>query len=156
MTNVAKMAARTNVDMVSLGAAFNSLEGKTQRWFDVIKVIRHIYKSAVSYSANWGSIHHVEFQNELDLLGKTYSTDFSELGYTSQEGINMYPWNYTIPDVLDVEEQKDCYTAFTKVWEHDEDLYGVFFYEWFGKGGEGDFGYTPRGKPALEVVKEWF
>lgn len=80
---------------------------------------------------------------------------FSELGYTSQDGINMHPWNYTISNVLDLQEQKDCYTAFTEVWKDEEALYGVFFYEWFGKGGN-DFSYTPRGKPALEVAKKWF
>jgi hypothetical protein len=80
---------------------------------------------------------------------------FSELGYTSQDGINMHPWNYTIENVLDLQEQKDCYTAFTEVWKDEEALYGVFFYEWFGKGGN-DFSYTPRGKPALEVAKKWF
>lgn len=81
---------------------------------------------------------------------------FSELGYTSQDGSNMHPWNYMLPNVQDFQEQKDCYTAFTKVWENEEALYGVFFYEWFGKGGKEDFGYTPRGKPALKVAKKWF
>jgi hypothetical protein len=80
---------------------------------------------------------------------------FSEVGYTSQDGINMHPWNYTIEKVLDLQEQKDCYTAFTEVWKDEERLYGVFFYEWFGKGGN-DFSYTPRGKPALEVAQKWF
>lgn len=80
---------------------------------------------------------------------------FSEVGYTSQDGINIHPWNYTIENVLDLQEQKDCYAAFTEVWEDEKMLYGVFFYEWFGKGGN-DFSYTPRGKPALEVAKKWF
>lgn len=81
---------------------------------------------------------------------------FTELGYTSQDGNNIHPWDYTIPNVLDLQEQKDCYTAFTNVWKKEESLYGVFFYDWFGIGGKEDFGYTPRGKPALEVAKEWF
>ena len=81
---------------------------------------------------------------------------FTELGYTSQDGTNTHPWNYHFPNVLDLQEQKDCYTAFTEVWRNEEALYGVFFYDWFGIGGKEDFGYTPKGKPALEVVKKWF
>ena len=81
---------------------------------------------------------------------------FTEVGYTSQDGNNMTPWDYTIPNVLDLQEQKDCYSAFKKVWNQDESLHGVFFYDWFGIGGKDDFGYTPKGKPALEVAKKWF
>ena len=81
---------------------------------------------------------------------------FSELGYTSQDGTNRQPWDYTLDDVLDLQEQADCYTAFTNVWEQEKNLYGVFFYEWCGEPSKDIYRYTPRGKPALEVAKRWF
>lgn len=81
---------------------------------------------------------------------------FSELGYTSQDGINTDPWNYYISDKVDLNEQKQCYQAFTKVWKNEPSLKGVFFYEWFNKGGSCDLGYSPKDKPALKVLKTWF
>lgn len=81
---------------------------------------------------------------------------FSEIGYASQNGNNKDPWNYMISDEVDLQEQLDCFTAFNEVWLDNEALSGVFFYEWFGNGGECDTGYTPKEKPALNVIKKWF
>jgi len=81
---------------------------------------------------------------------------FTELGYTSQDGTNMHPWNYYASDVVDLAEQKACYEAFIEVWGHDERFHGVFFYDWFAAGGVEDIGYTVKGKPAEAVVKAWF
>jgi len=81
---------------------------------------------------------------------------FSEIGYASQNGNNKDPWNYLISDEVDLQEQLDCFTAFNEVWLNDEALSGVFFYEWFGSGGECDTGYTPRKKPALKAIVKWF
>lgn len=191
MTIVAQIATRTNVDMLSVGSEFSSLDRAEERWYHVIKVIKKVYKGALMYSANWDTLFNIQFQDQLDFLGltgyfsltkkkdpsvqeliaawkplkalfkkwqkeKNIPLLFSELGYTSQDGINMHPWNYTTSNMLDLKEQKDCYTAFTKVWKDEKALYGVFFYEWFGKGGKNDHGYTPRGKPALDVAMEWF
>jgi len=80
----------------------------------------------------------------------------SEIGYASQNGNNKDPWNYLMSDEVDLQEQLDCFTAFSNVWLNHSALSGVFFYEWFGEGGECDTGYTPRNKPALEAIKEWF
>ena len=81
---------------------------------------------------------------------------FTELGYTSQDGTNMQPWNYYATDKVDLEEQKLCYQAFIEVWGRDERFHGVFFYDWFAEGGPTDVGYTIKDKPAEAVVKAWF
>lgn len=82
---------------------------------------------------------------------------FTEVGYPSQDGANQNPWNYYTSTVADVAEQRDCYEAFYRVWAGDDALVqGVFFYNWFGVGGPNDTGYTPRGKPALDVLTRWF
>lgn len=191
MTILAQLASRTHTEMLSIGSEFCTLEKATNRWLNIIKVIRESYTGALMYSVNWDSIEQIQFQDDLDFLGLTgyfKLTDkknpsveelvaswqinkdsilkweqiknvpflFSELGYTSQDGTNMQPWDYTIEDVLDLEEQKDCYTAFTEVWEEEKALYGVFFYEWCGEPSKDIYRYTPRGKPALEVAKKWF
>lgn len=82
---------------------------------------------------------------------------FTEVGYPSQDGANQNPWNYYTSEVPDLAEQRDCYEAFYRVWGQDERIVqGVFFYNWFGRGGPKDTGYTPRGKPALDVIQRWF
>ncbi|MCX7013681.1 MAG: hypothetical protein NTW86_14190 [Candidatus Sumerlaeota bacterium] len=80
----------------------------------------------------------------------------AEVGYTSQQGTSQYPWDYTRDVPVNLEEQKLCYEAFRKVWDGAPFIRGVYFYCWFEEGGPNDAHYTPRGKPALDVVKDWF
>ena len=102
---------------------------------------------------SWGGIKSqiFDFQQKHDI-----PIIFTELGYTSQDGTNMHPWNYYATDVIDLEEQKACYQAFIDVWGEEEEFHGVFFYDWNGEGGPEDAGYTVRNKPAEQIVKSWF
>lgn len=81
---------------------------------------------------------------------------FLELGYASQDGCARFPWNYTREAAVDLAEQASCYRAFISAWRDVSSLAGVFWYEWWGLGGPDDDGYTPRGKPAAEVIREFF
>jgi hypothetical protein len=81
---------------------------------------------------------------------------FTEVGYYSELGTNIYPWDYTRNKPISLEEQRRCYQAFADVWSESPELNGVFFWNWFGPGGKLDKGYTPRGKPAECVLREWF
>ncbi|HAA54181.1 MAG TPA: hypothetical protein DCE42_05465 [Myxococcales bacterium] len=81
---------------------------------------------------------------------------FTEVGYYSQLGTNIYPWDYTRDQPLSIEEQRRCYRAFVDVWSQSPVLQGVFFWNWFGGGGPRDKGYSPRGKPAECIMRDWF
>ncbi|HIN79475.1 MAG TPA: hypothetical protein EYN00_00190 [Planctomycetes bacterium] len=80
---------------------------------------------------------------------------FTEIGYASIDGIAREPWDYTRDAPVDVLEQRDAYRAFLQAWDGVDELGGVFFYAWFGVGGKADRSYTPRGKPAMEVLRQW-
>lgn len=89
---------------------------------------------------------------------------FVEVGYTSLDGCARTPWDYTQGGGqqgggkrdLDLEEQLLCYQAFANAWAGAPELAGTFFYEWWGDGGRRDGNYTPRGKPALEVLQAFY
>ncbi|MBL4850196.1 MAG: hypothetical protein JKY65_32105 [Planctomycetes bacterium] len=82
---------------------------------------------------------------------------FTEIGYPSMDGCASKPWDYTLLDnPPDLREQALCYLAFVAAWDGRPELGGAVFYEWWGKGGRDDKGYTPRGKPALRVLRDWF
>ncbi len=84
----------------------------------------------------------------------------TEVGWCSQEGAAMAPWNYyqnqhATPAGL--EEQRRLYEAFIRVWNDTPELLGVIWWEWKANGGgPGDFGYTPKNKPAEQVLRNWF
>jgi hypothetical protein len=80
----------------------------------------------------------------------------TEIGYTSQVGASLHPWDYTLRAKVDLEEQRKCYQAFVNAWKDEPQLGGVFWWNWYGQGGPEDITYTPRGKPAEIVLRAWY
>lgn len=82
---------------------------------------------------------------------------FTEIGYPSVDGTNAKPWNYFSTAKIDLEEQALCYRAFVDTWDPPPYyLHGVYFYNWWGQGGVGDRDYTPRDKPAEDILRTWY
>ncbi|MEM9492558.1 MAG: hypothetical protein AAGC55_25645 [Myxococcota bacterium] len=80
----------------------------------------------------------------------------TEVGYTSVDGTATRPWDYRMTGPIDHDEQRRAYAAFRAAWDRSPVLGGVFFWNWWGRGGADDRGYTPRGKPAETVLRNWY
>lgn len=81
----------------------------------------------------------------------------TEVGYRSNDGSAARPWRWGEGENrVDLEEQRVAYEAFTRVWSHEPRLGGVFFWNWWGEGGDNCHDYTPRRKPAEGVLRRWF
>ncbi len=80
----------------------------------------------------------------------------TEVGYASQKGITAHPWNYYGSRKVDMFIQDQAYQAFFEAWQDEPGLAGVFIYDWWGKGGVKDTGYTARGKLAERRLRAWF
>ena len=69
-------------------------------------------------------------------------------------GVNLV---FTAPArETDLEEQRRAYVAFVRTWNGAAEVRGVYWWNWFGFGGEKDTNYTPRKKPAAEVIRRWY
>jgi hypothetical protein len=83
---------------------------------------------------------------------------FTELGYRSRAGSTAAPWEETPGGMPDVDEQRRGFEAFRLAWTAERSLHtrldGVYIWNWYGYGGPGSVGYTPRGKPAAATVKQ--
>lgn len=188
---VASISSKHEVDILSIGSEFTTMQSDLKEWKEIISSVKSIYCGAISYSVNWDALDKVSFVDELDVLGVScyypltnYSDPslrnlkkawsklkskiisyqnnlnlpiyLSELGYTSQDGTNTNPWNYSISSTIDVEEQKDCFQAFVSTVNKDSNFHGAFIYDWFDVGGLQDLDYTVKGKPAEQVIRSWF
>jgi hypothetical protein len=80
----------------------------------------------------------------------------TEVGYPSIDGGAAWPWDQTRKAAIDLEEQRRAYAAFVRTWSGVKFLRGVYFWNWFGFGGKQDGDYTPRKKPAAEIIRAWF
>jgi len=87
---------------------------------------------------------------------------FTEVGWPSQEGCSIEPWNYYRQDTATpagLQEQANCYRAFIETWKDvpPDRVIGVTWWEWTPYGGGPTCNnYTPKGKPAEKVIREWF
>jgi hypothetical protein len=79
----------------------------------------------------------------------------TEVGYPSLAGANVRPWEEPRDAPVDLEEQRLCYAAFRATAGRAPFIDGAYFWNWFGIGGANDPGYSPRGKPAAEVLRAW-
>ena len=73
------------------------------------------------------------------------------------------PWDYTTGDPVDNDLQKRLYEGFFESWYGDPQLGGFSIWEWSPTPDASDEkaleeierGYTPEGKPAEKVLREW-
>ena len=81
---------------------------------------------------------------------------FLEAGWCSLENAASEPWDYTKYDSLpaDNDLQKRLYEGFFNVWYGNPHLGGFMMWEW-PPGDPEEKGYTPKGKPAEQVLREW-
>lgn len=80
----------------------------------------------------------------------------TEIGYPSLDGAAVYPWDETRKTAIDLEEQRRGYEAFARTFSDTSFLDGVYWWNWFGEGGAKDHNYTPRNKPAAEIIRAWY
>ena len=81
-----------------------------------------------------------------------------EAGWCSLANASYEPWDYTKVDLaLDLDLQTRLYQGFFESWWDKPQCAGFMLWEWTpeSEGGPEDKGYTPRGKPAARVMKQW-
>lgn len=82
-----------------------------------------------------------------------------EVGWCSMANMASEPWDYTVGEdeaPTDLELQKKLYEAFFTAWHGRPELGGFSIWVWDPVGGgREDRGYTPKGKPAESVLREW-
>jgi hypothetical protein len=82
---------------------------------------------------------------------------FLEIGWCSLANAADEPWDYTQESLdADPELQKKLYEGFFQAWYKEPGLGGFVVWEWTpGDPPPGDKGYTPEGKPAEQVLRDW-
>lgn len=81
---------------------------------------------------------------------------FLEIGWCSLDNAAFEPWDYTKDVPVNLDLQRRLYEGFFESWHGTPWLGGFSVWEWPpGEGGAEDRGYTPKNKPAEQVLREW-
>ena len=85
---------------------------------------------------------------------------FTEVGFKSVRGTSIRPWVWTRQhDVVDLDAQVRCYQAIFETFWSRPWFYGMYWWKWHSdldRGGSQHTGFTPRRKPAEQVLTEWY
>jgi hypothetical protein len=108
-----------------------------------------------SLTRGWQRVRR-EIERNLDGYGKPWV--LSELGYRSRVGATAAPWDEGSGGDPDPAEQQRAFQAFRNAWTADERsssrMAGLYVWNWYGYGGPQTTSYTPRGKPAVDVIRQ--
>ena len=103
----------------------------------------------------WRSLRR-DLERNLNSFAKPFV--LSELGYRSRAGATAAPWDEESGGVPDVGEQTRAFQAFRQAWtappQDKSRLAGLYVWNWYGYGGPATTSYTPRGKPAVDVIRQ--
>jgi Ca2+-binding RTX toxin-like protein len=83
---------------------------------------------------------------------------FTETGYRSVDGTNIRPGGWAEGTTQDVQEQYDAFNAFFQVWGSEGGSWfrGASIWNWDTNNKYSPIGYSPQGKPAQELITEWY
>jgi len=84
---------------------------------------------------------------------------FTEIGYCSYDGTNTKPYTWETTTVVDLQEQADCYRAAYEVLWNAPWFAGFYWWNWdpnISHGGPYDPHYSPRNKPASEIIRSYY
>jgi hypothetical protein len=86
---------------------------------------------------------------------------FTEVGYTSDDGTNMHPWQVPGLGSEDQQEQADCYEALlSELWD-EQWWVGAYWWNWEIDPDPSDWNhapvwFTPQGKLAEGVIADYY
>ena len=84
---------------------------------------------------------------------------FTEVGFKSHEGSLKEPWRWETDGAVDLDLQRDAYTAMFETFWRRRWFDGCFVWKWHPSPrspGRADRDFTPQGKPALAVIKAYY
>lgn len=90
---------------------------------------------------------------------------FMEVGWPSQDGCSIEPWNYYRSTTLDLVEQRRCMQSFLRTFADEPWVGGVLVWKWRDHPGmtgtldaddDARLNYPPIGKPVMEDLRAFF
>jgi len=180
----AKIAEKTGCEMFIAGCEMVMSERREAEWRKLIADIKGVYSGLVSYNTDKYQEHHVkwwdavdvisssgyyplgDWEKELDRIEKVVKQFnkpffFAETGCMSVAGTPAVPNDWSMKGDIDCKAQADWYKDMTSAIAKRNWISGFVLWDWPAEQyprhtAEKQGGYNIYGKPAEEVVRDFF
>ena len=179
---LASLAEAGGAERFVVGSELGSMEGDPQ-WSSLIQGVRERFSGRVTYAANWDRYSETTLWPMLDEVGVSHYAPWQgsagarigvdaledlrafglrvgrpvvlvEVGFPSVASAALRPWDYAAAGAAAPLLQAELYEGLFRWLDAQGDDMVFFLWSWFGQGGPQDRGYTPRRKPAAQVLRE--
>ncbi len=180
LRSVAVDAQRGGAQRLILGSELNSLESDPS-WPGRIQSTRQTFSGSLSYSANWDRYAQVSFWQHLDSVSvsayfpvegpDTWQQELailqafadseqrplvlSEYGFPALSSAAERPWDETTGADFDPQLQAQLLEQALAAIQA-EPPQAHFLWNWFGTGAANEASFTPRARPAADVLRQAF
>jgi hypothetical protein len=173
LLQLARDAEAVGATRLVVGSELASLEDDPS-WRPRVAAVREVFSGTLTYSANWDRYAEVPFWDALDEVGVsawwsradraaglTAAERFAasrqrplvvtEVGFAPLASAATRPWDHASPSPLDLDLQAVLLEETLADLARRE--LPFYVWNWFGRGGPDEISYSPRGRPAEEVVR---
>jgi len=117
--------------------------------------------NAVPLNNYWaGAMNHMSPVDFFHSLSLDYQkpVEFTEIGYRSLDGTNISSGGWSGSSTPDNQEQADAFNAFFHVMGSEAGSWfkGAQIWDWDANNLFSPTGYSPMGKPAQQVITDWY
>lgn len=110
----AQIAEQADVDVLIIGSELVSTESQTDRWRNLIRLVRGVYAGRLCYSANWDHYRVIQFWSDLDIIGMTSYYDLTDGERPTIERL-LEKWKSIKKEILDWQSKINRLLLFTEV-----------------------------------------
>jgi hypothetical protein len=110
----ARIAEQTGTQLLVIGSELVTTEQFADRWRELIRSVRGVYKGQLCYSANWDHYRPVEWWDDMDIVGMTTYYDLTEGKEPTVERL-LEAWKPIKKDILTWREGINRPILFTEV-----------------------------------------
>ncbi|MFT3927558.1 MAG: hypothetical protein QM778_33810 [Myxococcales bacterium] len=180
VTHYARLAGTHKAALLSVGSDLTSTQSQTDRWRELVRDVRKVYRGKLWYSAAIDHVSEVGFWDAVDVVGVTgYQTALIPAAGSDEElrkamtpqATKLRSWalaegkRYLFTDLglftpgadrskLLMDELRRQRTTY-EVWQDDPRLEGMMAGAWLGRAPQVALPGV-RERPAAEVLRHWY
>nr|WP_307992881.1 1,4-beta-xylanase [uncultured Niameybacter sp.] len=180
----AKIAEQVGAEMLVVGCEMVQTERKAAEWRKLIEEVRKVYTGLITYNTDKYQEDHVTWWDAVDVISSSgyYPINdwdnqlerihrivkkfnkpffFAEAGCPARTGSSIIPNNWEHKGELNLQEQEEYYKIMFEKCKKESWICGFGLWDWkthlYPKAdGIKDDDYSVYGKPACQVIKEFY